>query len=149
MASCMTISGIEGACGSFHGGIKAVSIIEYKAINSITDTVAGYVDAITYNNGYSGATYEFLQENSNWTQPPVGDGIVASIHWEPVVTLVFQKMTKELRNEEMELSKSRVVIFITDNNDTVWLVGSDKGLRLSAGPGEQSGTALDELNGET
>jgi hypothetical protein len=148
---CLTLQGINSACGGSQGGIKKVYMIEYSAIESFEQT-NGTVNSITYldtSPAMTGAWYSFLKDNSNWTEAIVGDGILASIHFEPTVTLVFRKMNVETRNEIMALTAGDVVIFIEDSNGTRWMIGSDRGMSLSASSGAQSGSKLDELNGET
>ena len=145
---CLTLSGLVAACGGSQGGIKTVKLIEFDAITSFTDT-DGLVDTIVWADGYTGASFAFLKENSMWVEPTVGDGILASIHWEPAVTLVFRQMNKEARAEITEMSKGFLVAFIEDSNSTWWMIGADAGLALSAAAGGQSGAKMDELNGET
>ena len=145
---CLTLSGLVAACGGSQGGIKTVKLIEFDAITSFTDT-NGLVDTIVWADDYTGATFAFLKENSMWVEPTVGDGILASIHWEPAVTLVFRQMNKEARAEITEMSKGFLVAFIEDSNSTWWMIGADAGLALSAAAGGQSGAKMDELNGYT
>jgi hypothetical protein len=62
---------------------------------------------------------------------------------------MFRKMSNTLRNEIMELVRDYVVIFVTDSNNITWMIGSDRGMTLSASAGGQSGSKLEEMNGET
>lgn len=147
---CITIAGYSKGCDASYGGIKKVAIYE-KAGLDITDmtVVSGEITTIDINSGYTGYSYDFLKDNSNWTEPIVGDGIVSSVHWTPNVNLVFRKMSNTLRNEIVELTKGEVVIFIKDRNDVIWALGTDRGMQMVASTGGQSGSVLEELNGET
>lgn len=147
--SCFTLTGITKACGTAIGGIKSVYLIEYDGVATYSDSTTGVIDVMTFTTGYTGAYYEFLSENSNWVEPLVGDGIVASVHWEPSLTLVFRKLTVATRNEILELSKGKLVAIIQDSNLTYWALGLDRGLQLSASAGGQTGSTMDELNGQT
>jgi len=148
---CLTLNGITAACGGSQGGIKLVYAIEYQAIDTITQA-DGIVTGISYTSqspAYAGAFYSFLKDNSNFTEAIVGDGVLASIHFEPTVTLVFRKMSAAVREEIMALTEGDVVLFIEDSNGTYWMIGSDRGLSLAASAGGQTGNTLDEMNGET
>jgi len=148
MAGCLTLAGLEDACGGSIGGIKTVKVIEFEGEESFTES-DGLVSAIVWTEEYSGATFEFLKDNSNWVEPSVGDGILSSIHWEPAITLIFRKMSALARKEITEMTKGDLIVFIEDSNDTWWMIGSDRGLSLAASAGGQSGNKMDELNGYT
>lgn len=148
--ACLTMAGYSRGCDASYGGIKKVGIYEYAAFNWTGATVnSGTMSALTIYDGYTGFTYEFLKDNSNWTEPIVGDGILTAVHFTPIVTLVFRKMSVALRNEIMEFTKGALAIFLTDFNDITWVIGSDRGLQLVASAGGASGNNLAELNGET
>jgi hypothetical protein len=147
--ACMTLKGISyDLCDSSIGGIKKVAIYEKSDLALSTMTVVdGEVTALTAS--APGFSYDFLKDNSNWVEAIVGDGILASVHFAPTVTLMFRKMSNTLRNEIMELVRDYVVIFVTDSNNITWMIGSDRGMTLSASAGGQSGSKLEEMNGET
>lgn len=148
--ACLTNAGYAKGCDASYGGIKKIAIYEKAAFNLTGMTVtAGVVTSVDLKNGYTGYTYDFLKDNSNWTEAIVGDGIMTSVHFTPVITLVFRKMSTTLRNEIMELTKGELVAFLTDYNNTTWMIGTDRGLQLSASAGGASGSKLEELNGET
>jgi hypothetical protein len=147
---CITNSGYAKGCDSSYGGIKKVAIYEKAAFNLTGMTVTdGTVSAVDINEGFTGYTYDFLKDNSNWTEAIVGDGILTTINWTPIVTLMFRRMSVTLRNEIMELSKGDLIVLIKDYNDNTWMIGSDRGMTLVASAGGQSGSVLTELNGET
>lgn len=146
---CIAITGYAKGCDSSYGGIKKVAIYE-KAALSWYGVVAGVVTGLTINTtGYTGYTFDFLKDNSNWTEPIVGDGITATVHWTPTITLVFRRMSAALRNQIMELSKGDLVFLIKDYNNICWIIGTDRGMQLAASAGGASGNLLEELNGET
>lgn len=148
--ACLSNTGYAKGCDASYGGIKKIAIYEKAAFNLTGMTVTdGAVSALTIYDGYTGYTYDFLKDNSNWTEPIVGDGIMTSVHFTPTITLMFRKMSNTLRNEIMELTKGDLVAFLEDYNDTVWFIGSDRGLQVVASDGGASGNVLDELNGET
>lgn len=147
---CITNAGYSKGCDASYGGIKKVVIYEKAGLNLDDMTVTdGTISALSVVDGYSGYSYDFLKDNSNFTEAIVGDGILSSVNWTPAVTLVFRKMSVALRNEIYELSKGLLVIFIKDYNDNTWVLGTDRGLQLVASAGATSGNKLEELNGET
>ena len=146
----ITIAGNAKGCDSSYGGIKKVAIYEKAGLDLTGATITdGEITSIDIVAGYSGYSYDFLKDNSNWTEPIVGDGIVSTVHWAPNVSLVFRRMSNALRNEIMELTKGDLVVFIKDRNDIIWAIGTDNGMQLAASTGGQSGSVLEELNGET
>jgi len=147
---CMTLNGISGdLCTESRGGIKAIQIIEKKGLDIDGMTVVdGEITNLDILTGYTLSDYSFLKNNASWGEKSIGDGISSSISFGPKVNLTFRRMSKELRNEVMELSKGTVVIFVTDANNITWVLGTYAGLTLSASGGSQSGMKLDELNGE-
>ena len=148
--ACLTIAGYSKGCDASYGGIKKVAIYEKAGLDTTGMTVtSGEITTLSVLGGYTGYSYDFLKDNSNWTEPIVGDGIVSSVHWTPNVNLVFRKMSNALRNEITELAKGEVVIFIKDRNDVIWALGTERGMQLVASTGGQSGSVLEELNGET
>lgn len=148
MANCLSLTGYAKGCDASLGGIKKVALFEKAGLSGAT-IASGEMTGLVMLAGYSAYTYDFLKDNSNYTQPIVGDGILTSVHWEPSITLVFRKTSKSLRNEIYELSKGELCAIIKDYNDNYWFFGYSRGLNLIASAGSSSGNKLEELNGET
>ncbi len=147
---CITIGGYTRGCDASYGGIKQIAIYEKAAFDWTGATIAdGIISSVDIYDGYTGATYDFLKDNSNFTEAIVGDGILTTVHWTPIVTVMFRRMSVALRNEIMEISKGLVVIFLEDYNGLTWAIGTDRGLQLGASAGASTGNKLEELNGET
>lgn len=147
---CLTLAGYTKGCDGSYGGIKQIAIFEKAGINTTGMTVSnGEVTDSEMYDGYTGYTYDFLKDNSNWTEAIVGDGILTTVHFQPTITLMFRRMSKELSEEIIEMSKGDLVAIIQDYNDKTWIIGTDRGLQLSASAGGQSGNNLEEMNGET
>lgn len=150
MANCSNIVGYTRGCDRSSGSIQKMAIFEWAGIDVTGATITGgIVSGLTVLAGYSGYTYEFLEDNSNFTFPAVGDGILSSVYWQHTVTAVFRKLSATLLTEMYELTKSKFVVFIKDFNGTYWMLGKDVGLRSIASAGGQSGTVLSDLNGYT
>lgn len=148
---CLTLAGYSKGCDASHGGIKTIALFEKAGLDIDNATITtGEITGLDMTSDlYSGFTYDFLIDNTNWTQPVVGDGILASVHWTPNINLIFRKMSNTLRNEIYELSKGDLCAIVKDYNDVYWFLGYERGLRLVASTGSQSGSKLEELNGET
>jgi hypothetical protein len=147
---CLTISGYAKGCDSSYGGIKQIAIYEKAAFDWTGATITdGIISAVTLYDNFSGATYDFMKDSSNWSEAIIGDGIQTTIHWTPIITLMFRRMSVTLRNEIMEMSKGDLVVFLEDYNGLTWCIGSDRGLQLAASAGGVSGSKLEEMNGET
>jgi len=148
---CITLGGYTKGCEQNVGGIEKIALFERSTldVSGMTGEDTGHITAIAFiSSGDTGATYDFLKDNSNWTQAIVGDGVMTNVHWTPVITLTFKRMSATLRNEIYELSKGDLVAIIKDWNGLYWLIGAHRGLNLTASAGSASGNKLDELNGE-
>jgi len=150
MANCSNIAGYVRGCDRSSGGIKKIAFFEWAGLDLTGATItAGVISGLTVYTGYSGYTYDFLEDNSNFTFPAIGDGLLASTSWQQTVTLIFRKLSTTLLNEMYELSKTKFVAIVQDFNDGYWFLGKDKGLRKIASAGGQSGQLLGDLNGYT
>lgn len=148
MASCLTLTGYDKGCDDSVGGIKTIYFVEKQGLSGFgIDT--GEITGVTLSSDYTGYTYDFVKDNSGWVEPTVGDGIVANIHWQPNITLVFRKMDTTLRNEVYNMSRGDLCAIIKDMNDIYWFIGYTNGITLSASAGGQSGLLLEDLNGYT
>jgi hypothetical protein len=148
--ACINISGYNDVCDESYGGIKKVAIFEHKGLKFSDATItSGQITELDLEDGYSGYTYDFLKDNSNFTDADIGDGILASVASQPTITLMFRKWSQTLRNEVEELKKGYLAVIIQDRNDNYWCFGKDEGLQVVAGTGAQSGNLHEDLNGYT
>ena len=146
---CLTLGGYTKGCEASHGGIEKIALFEKSEVDWTGKTEAnGIITALQLLSGSTGATYDFLKDNSNWVQTIVGDGILTSIHWTPTITLTFRRMSARLRTEIYNMSLGDLTAIIKDWNGIYWYIGGEKGLSLSASAGSSSGSKLEELNGE-
>lgn len=148
MASCLTLSGYDKGCDYSVGGIKTLWLVEKAGLSGF-EISDGQITGLTLSSDYTGHTYDFLKENSDWKEPSVGDGVVANIHWEPIINVVFRRMDTTIRNEIYNMSRGDLCAIIKDMNDVYWFLGYENGLSLKASEGGQSGVLLEDLNGYT
>jgi len=143
--SCLNTSNIELGCASSVGGIKELSVVA----GLITGTSYSSEGVLTGATG-TGTTYTFelQKQTSNMTETFQVSLENGTTFFEQAVTAVMNKMDQDKRNQLKLLAQNRnIVLFVKDNNDVIWYLGSDfDGGFVSAGTGE-SGTAFGDRNG--
>lgn len=149
MASCMTLtSGICRGCRDNAGGIKKIYVADITDVTFPITTYNGVITNITLDD----ADWYVLQPNkysSSWTENINVSVENGTLCYEQVVTAVFGKNDQALRDVVTELAKGDLMLIIVDNNDVMWLIGTqDNGAYVSGG-NSASGTALTDLNGWT
>lgn len=149
MASCMTLtSGICRGCRDNAGGIKKIYVADITDVTFPITTYNGVITNITLDD----ADWYVLQPNkysSSWTENINVSVENGTLGYEQVVTAVFGKNDQALRDVVTELAKGDLMLIIVDNNDVMWLIGTqDNGAYVSGG-NSASGTALTDLNGWT
>ena len=74
MPGCLAIEGYTIGCDNpGHGGIKKVYLVERAGL-TFTGTTEGEIKRLTLSSDYTGYTYDFLRDSSNFSFPGVGDG---------------------------------------------------------------------------
>lgn len=150
--SCLTLSsGICRGCRDNAGGVKAVFAANLCGVNwggMVTNT-DGEVTELTLSMTQS---WYYLMPNkntSNWVENINSSVENGTLYYEQVVTAVFGKMDQSLRNTINEMCASELALIVVDNNNTMWLIGSDGNGAIVTGGNSASGTALGDLNGWT
>lgn len=149
MANCGTLSGIELGCRA-PSGIKKVLIGVYPASSAYTGT-----DWFTENSGtvsyLTGTTlyeYETNADQSTAMFDPMAN-VNGTFYTHQTVNLVFTRLDATARNEIMLLGQHpKLTIVVLDANDTYWLYGQEKGMRLIESTG-YFGTAPGDPRGYT
>ena len=144
-SACFNTSNIELGCAASVGGIKELYVLA-GAITGTSYTSDGELSGATgTGNTY---TFELQKQTSNFTETFQISLENGTTYFETAVTAVMNKMDQDKRNQLKLLSTNRqIVLFVKDNNDTIWYLGSDfNGGFVSAGSGE-SGTAFGDRNG--
>tara|TARA_R110000822_G_scaffold95196_12_gene217868 strand:+ start:2409 stop:2945 length:537 start_codon:yes stop_codon:yes gene_type:complete len=143
--SCFNTASIELGCAASVGGIKKLYVL------------AGEITGTTYNptgqlSGATGTgdvyTFELQKQTSNVIETFQVSLENGTTYFEQVTTAIMNKMDQDKRNQLKLLSRNRqIVLFLEDNNDTLWYLGGDfNGGWTSAGTGD-SGTAFGDRNG--
>lgn len=142
-------SGICRGCRDNAGGIKKLYVVDLNGVTFPVATRDGVVEEILLEDG---AKWYVLQPNkysSSWTENINVSVENGTVGYEQVVTAVFGKNDKVLRDVVTELAKGDLVIIVVDSNDVMWLIGSEDNGAYVSGGNSASGTALTDLNGWT
>jgi hypothetical protein len=144
-SNCLTTSSICKGCRDNVGGIKAAYVIA-GCVTGVTENAAGEILTV----GATGGTvYEFQVEKntSNFIEtitPSLENG---TVFYQQDLTLVFFKLQQAIRNQLRLLAQNtNLKVFVETNDGSIFYLGEDFGMFLSAGTGE-SGTAFGDRNG--
>jgi hypothetical protein len=144
-SSCYITSNICKGCRDNVGGIKAAYVIA-GCVTGVTTNGDGEILTV----GATGGTvYEFQVEKntSNFIEtitPSLENG---TVFYQQDLTLVFFKLQQAIRNQLRLLAQNtNLKVFVETNDGSIFYLGEDFGMYLSAGTGE-SGTTFGDRNG--
>ena len=144
-SSCLTTSSICKGCRDNVGGIKSAYVIA-GCVTGTTENAEGEILTV----GATGGTvYQFQVEKntSNFIEtitPSLENG---TVFYQQDLTLVFFKLQQATRNQLRLLAQNtNLKVFVETNDGSIFYLGEDFGMFLSAGTGE-SGTAFGDRNG--
>jgi len=144
-SACQATSNIELGCAGSVGGVYKLHVLS----GEVTGTTLNGDGAYTSIAG-TGATYTFevQKQTSNLVETFNISLENGTTYFEQVTTAVFNKIDQDKRNQLKLLSRNRqIVLFVEDNNGTIYYLGSDfDGGYMSAGSAE-TGTAFGDRNG--
>ena len=141
---CALTIGRQLDCKDFIGGIRTVL---FQPIADFTPTYGGsggnILTAIATDTVYR---YELAKGVGSFTETIQSAPENGTIFYEGVVNMKLHKMSAVWRDEIRLLVRNRLVIYILDNNNNQWVIGTTHGAELTAGTGS-TGAALGDLNG--
>jgi len=144
-SSCFVTSNICKGCRDNVGGIKAAYIVAGCVTGT---TVDGDGKILTV--GATGGTVHTFQVEKNTSSfvetitPSLENG---TVFYQQDLTLVFFKLDQEKRNQIRLLAQNTdMKVFVETNDGSIFYLGEDFGMFLSAGTGE-SGTTFGDRNG--
>ena len=145
--ACELTAGFKLDCKEGIGGIK------YLYIGNLADFQNGVtVDATTQEiDGLSTATiYQFNlpKHTGSFTEEVQSSVENGTIFYTQTVTATFFQLTAARRKQLELVAKNRLVIFVQDNNNNIWMVGKVDGAEVTA-MSTATGTAKGDLNGYT
>ena len=144
-SSCFNTANIELGCAASVGGIKSI----YVLAGSITGTSLTADDTISGITG-SGNLYHFelQKQTSNLTETFNISLENGTTFYQQDTLAIFNKIDADKRNQLKLLARNRgIELFVVDNNDNTFYLGSDfSGGYTSAGTLE-TGTAFGDRSG--
>lgn len=144
-SACYNTANIDLGCAASVGGLKTL----YVLAGSITGTTYDLDGKLSVAAGTGNIyTFELQKQTSNLVETFQVSLENGTTFFEQVTTAVFNKIDQDKRNQLKLLARNRgIVMFVQDNNDTIYYLGGDfNGGFVSAGSAE-TGTAFGDRNG--
>ena len=145
--ACDLTAGFALDCKEGVGGIKAIflqQLVDFQSgvtVDATSEEIDGLPTASVYQYTLPKHTGSFTEE----VQSSVENG---TIFYTQTVTATFFKLTAARRKQLELVAKNRLVVFVQDNNDNIWMVGKVDGAEVTAAS-TATGTAKGDLNGYT
>jgi hypothetical protein len=143
--ACYSTANVCKGCRDNIGGVKTAWVVA-GCVTGTTEDANGKILTV----GATGGTvYEFQVEKntSNFIEtitPSLENG---TVFYQQDLTLVFFKLQQATRNQLRLLAQNtNLKVFVQTNDGSIWYLGEDFGMFLSAGTGE-TGTAFGDRNG--
>lgn len=144
-SSCLVSSSICKSCRDNVGGIKAAYIVA-GCVTGTTTNANGEILTV----GATGGTVYTFQVEKNTSSfietitPSLENG---TVFYQQDLTLVFFKLSQAKRNQIRLLAQNTdLKVFVETNDGSIFYLGEDFGMFLSAGTGE-TGTTFGDRNG--
>ena len=131
-------------CTSSVGGIKAIYATPFGNLGLLT-IVSGEITGI----GNDGAVdlYKYDLEGSNGLEQAVTASTEnGSVYYEQTLTMTLKKLDLASQQELIDLIKSRIQVFVEDQNGNFFLMGATNGV-VSSGGSITTGQAYGDLSG--
>ena len=144
-SSCLVTSNICKGCRDNVGGIKAAYIVA----GCVTGTTVDANGKILTVGATGGTVYTFQVEKntSSFVETITASLENGSVFYQQDLTLVFFKLDQAKRNQIRLLAQNTdMKVFVETNDGSIFYLGEDFGMFLSAGTGE-SGTTFGDRNG--
>jgi hypothetical protein len=145
--ACELTAGFALDCKEGVGGIKAIFLQQLADFQTgvTIDATSQEVDGLPTASLYQ---YTLPKHTGNFTEEVASSVENGTIFYTQTVTATFFKLTAARRKQLELVAKNRLVVFVQDNNDNIWLVGKVDGAEVTAAS-TSTGTAKGDLNGYT
>lgn len=145
--SCNLTAGFTLDCKEGVGGIKSIflgTLADFKAGVTI-DPTSEEITALPEVD-----IYQFIcpKHTGNFTEEVTSSVENGTIFYTQTITATFFQLSALRRKSLNSLSKNRLVVFVQDNNNNIWMVGKVDGAEVTAAS-TSTGTAKGDLNGYT
>jgi hypothetical protein len=144
---CELSSGFALDCKEGIGGIKAIYLQQLSDFKTgvVVDPSTEEITALP-----AATIYQFVlpKHTGNFTEEVQSSVENGTIFYTQTVTATFFKLTAPRRKQLELIAKNRLVVFVLDNNDNIWMIGKVDGAEVTAAS-TSTGTAKGDLNGYT
>jgi hypothetical protein len=142
---CVLTQGFTLDCKDKVGGLKAIYVVEFSAINAYT-LASGEITALTLDTPKAFFKYELPKGVSSMTWTVQSNPDNGTTFYESAVVVKLRGLSTAKRNELKLLAAAPLLVIARDNNDVYWLHGYISGCDLTAGTAN-SGTAMGDAYG--
>ena len=145
---CTITAGFGLQCKDGIGGIKKI-YLNAQSLFAGTLTIDSPTELVT-NCSSDEDLFEFVLPKStgSFTEEVASSVENGTIFYTQTVTASFHKLSAPRRKQLELVAKNRLVVFVQDNNDNIWMVGRIDGAEVTAAS-TATGTAKGDLNGYT
>lgn len=143
--ACLINSSIALDCIDSIGGIKTAYIGVNVAWSAFTYDTNNQIIGATAATG-SFYQFELPKDTASFTETFNISNTNGTAFYDQALTIILQKLSAQKRNQLLLLSKNREIqVLFVDNNNNIWLMGSERGGVISAGT-SVTGTAPGDAN---
>jgi hypothetical protein len=145
--ACELTAGFQLDCKDTIGGIKAIYLQQHADfLTGVTaDGGTEEIDALP-----TASIYKYIcpKHTGSFSEEVASSVENGTIFYTQTVTATFFKLTAPRRKQLELVAKNRLVVFVQDNNDNIWMVGRMDGAEVTAMT-TATGVAKGDLNGYT
>ena len=145
--ACELTAGFALDCKETVGGIKAIFLQQLVDFQSgvTVDGTSQEIDGLPTASVYQ---YSLPKHTGSFTEEVASSVENGTIFYTQTVTATFFKLSAARRKQLELVAKNRLVVFVQDNNNNIWMVGKVDGAEVTAAS-TATGTAKGDLNGYT
>ena len=145
--ACELTAGFTLDCKDGVGGIKAIylqQLVDFQTGVTV-DGTSGEIDGLP-----TASIYQFTlpKHTGSFTEEVASSVENGTIFYTQTVTATFFQLSAARRKQLEIIAKNRLVVFVLDNNNNIWMVGKVDGAEVTA-MSTATGTAKGDLNGYT
>ena len=145
--ACELTAGFNLDCKNTIGGIKAIYLQQHEDfLSGVTiDATSEEVDGLPTKTIYK---YICPKHTGSFTEEVASSVENGTIFYTQTITATFFALSAARRKQLELVAKNRLIVFVQDNNDNIWMVGRFDGAEVTAAS-TATGVAKGDLNGYT
>ena len=143
--SCELTAGFTLQCKDGIGGIKAIFIQQREDfLTGVTvDGTSQEIDGLPTASIYQ---YTLPKSTGSFTEEVASSVENGTIFYTQTVTASFHKLSAARRKQLELIAKNRLVVFVQDNNNNIWMIGKVDGAEVTAAS-TMTGVSKGDMNG--